>query len=1055
MNIINIKESLQNMDIQTDFKHNLTTLYECLILDEAKKKELVQYIDAYDIDATNKFLSNEFSSQGLMEYYEDDVIGDEDDDFFGKEEIKECGDTEEIEEKPQINESLDEKALRTDIENTVQKFMSGLGFDSNDIKDYTVIEVSPTEDGDMLKVEVRAELGYTDLTALADSLDTVVKTYDSSAYFEPVTSGIIEAFVSIEETEDEVSPIVVEHWTNRFRECTTLEELRDNYLEYKEEKEFMSESTQEEINIVLDVIIDQFTAEGKADDIFVEEFKKDLQEGVFGKIGNAIKNRASNVKNQLRAAKGRIDAAEKEKHKEFAKKDQAQATANIKDLMRGDIDPTRAGEVEKELHSLDKRLSGAKVASAPDYSKNKKTTTKKGKELEKKISDEAKKGRVYTADIGESLVEDYVDDDISFFKDDYIISNDDDVITDFTFKATKSVPDSDGFNTDYTWYECADGTHVFVFGDNDIYKPQDGYFDHTCDTEEEAQEWFNSYNGFTDDEIVDEDINTLANDCKKVADDMKKTMNNASNLTESSDVEDDLDESKKRKGSLLDKVNKSLKESDEVEKVYTKKNGDYLVKGDNGGYQAFSKDDVHLGHIDEEDRQEAQFKFDKNQFTESKSIKEEIGDNYSNNVEYCPSCGEYLDGSDISYESDNWVRYTCYHCGNSFDRTKYYNESKSIEESFHKDGWVLRYDNGDHYVYWTADDNYTPDITNPKIMIYDSEDMALSDVSDVKKIYAELTDYEDAIFEPVHTSELSTNESESINEGIHRIYVDGELKDEIESSNPVHEVDSIAYKYKKLKGVKEVRVEYADGTTHTMQVESKSIKEDVNYDDEEQYAYVVHFDEDGQNMDNWFYADEKEKAIKYAKENLIYGPVLYEIDEDGIEDAIDYFFDDEIDESKSIKEDVDVIYQKGNKKIVKDGYGYAIDDGINANRFYVDDNGEPKFDDGCNSKFWLDKVNSLIKAGKLTSRKNESKSTEEEKVLTEGSLLDKVNAALAREENTVMESVDDDIETESDEWYVGDDVSGYMYKGEEAAKKAYDFLVKRGIKNPVMQRATE
>lgn len=142
-----------------------------------------------------------------------------------------------------------------------------------------------------------------------------------------------------------------------------------------------------------------------------------------------------------------------------------------------------------------------------------------------------------------------------------------------------------------------------------------------------------------------------------------------------------------------------IPQNESVEKVYTKKNGDYLVKGDNGGYQAFSKDDVHLGHIDEEDPQEAQFKFDKNQFTESKSIKE-----------------------------------------------------------------------------------------------------------------------------------------------------------------------------------------------------------DVNYDDEEQYAYVVHFDEDGQNMDNWFYADEKEKAIKYAKENLIYGPVLYEIDEDGIEDAIDYFFDDEIDESKSIRE---------------------------------------------------------------------------------------------------------------------------------------------------------
>lgn len=66
---------------------------------------------------------------------------------------------------------------------------------------------------------------------------------------------------------------------------------------------------------------------------------------------------------------------------------------------------------------------------------------------------------------------------------------------------------------------------------------------------------------------------------------------------------------------------------------------------------------------------------------ESRSIKEKIGDNYSNNIEYCPSCGEYLDGSDISDERDNSVRYTCYHCGNTFDRTKYYNESKSIDEA--------------------------------------------------------------------------------------------------------------------------------------------------------------------------------------------------------------------------------------------------------------------------------------------------------------------------------------------------------------------------------------
>ena len=77
--------------------------------------------------------------------------------------------------------------------------------------------------------------------------------------------------------------------------------------------------------------------------------------------------------------------------------------------------------------------------------------------------------------------------------------------------------------------------------------------------------------------------------------------------------------------------------------------------------------------------------------------------------------------------------------------------------------------------------------------------------------------------------------------------------------------------------------------------ESKSINEDANYDDD--YKYVVHFDIDGQNMDEWF--DEESKARKYALANLDNGPVLYEINENGIEEPIEYF---ELDESKSINE---------------------------------------------------------------------------------------------------------------------------------------------------------
>lgn len=66
---------------------------------------------------------------------------------------------------------------------------------------------------------------------------------------------------------------------------------------------------------------------------------------------------------------------------------------------------------------------------------------------------------------------------------------------------TKSVPDSDGFYTDYTLYfNPVTGEYATMFGDRDIYRPGEGYFDETFETEEEAYEWFDDYNGFEDDE---------------------------------------------------------------------------------------------------------------------------------------------------------------------------------------------------------------------------------------------------------------------------------------------------------------------------------------------------------------------------------------------------------------------------------------------------------------------------------------------------------------------------------------------------------------------------
>ena len=75
----------------------------------------------------------------------------------------------------------------------------------------------------------------------------------------------------------------------------------------------------------------------------------------------------------------------------------------------------------------------------------------------------------------------------------------------YRFIDSKTVIDSDGFNTEYTmYYDESEDKYVFVFGDSDLYSPYDGYFDFECDTEQEAYEWFDSYVGPGEDDEFDE-----------------------------------------------------------------------------------------------------------------------------------------------------------------------------------------------------------------------------------------------------------------------------------------------------------------------------------------------------------------------------------------------------------------------------------------------------------------------------------------------------------------------------------------------------------------------
>lgn len=133
-----------------------------------------------------------------------------------------------------LNESVDRTSLEAEIRSTVNVLL--------DDEYMPVVEVK--DENDFIKIEVRAEVDYDMLTELSNKLDVVVQKYDSSAYFEPVTSGIINAFVEKEPRSNEVDFETADYWSNRFADCVNIEELRSLYRrEYMKAREDMSMAT--------------------------------------------------------------------------------------------------------------------------------------------------------------------------------------------------------------------------------------------------------------------------------------------------------------------------------------------------------------------------------------------------------------------------------------------------------------------------------------------------------------------------------------------------------------------------------------------------------------------------------------------------------------------------------------------------------------------------------------------------------------------------------------------------------------------------------------------
>lgn len=90
----------------------------------------------------------------------------------------------------------DLQQLKAEIENEVEKYMTSEGFEPDEVKEYSAVDVYfDSKERDRAIVEVRAELSYDGLFELGLRLNKIIAKYDEDAYFEPEEPGITTAYI--------------------------------------------------------------------------------------------------------------------------------------------------------------------------------------------------------------------------------------------------------------------------------------------------------------------------------------------------------------------------------------------------------------------------------------------------------------------------------------------------------------------------------------------------------------------------------------------------------------------------------------------------------------------------------------------------------------------------------------------------------------------------------------------------------------------------------------------------------------------------------------------
>lgn len=96
-----------------------------------------------------------------------------------------------------------ERRLKKKVSQVMQS--EEFGFPADEVDNYSVVEVEYQPDENRIKCEVRAELTFDSLMELAEELNPIVEKYNEWAYFDAVTSGIIESYIPLNDVYSSTS----------------------------------------------------------------------------------------------------------------------------------------------------------------------------------------------------------------------------------------------------------------------------------------------------------------------------------------------------------------------------------------------------------------------------------------------------------------------------------------------------------------------------------------------------------------------------------------------------------------------------------------------------------------------------------------------------------------------------------------------------------------------------------------------------------------------------------------------------------------------------------